>query len=90
MTVLRDFLLQVFFHESSSPKLLQIMLGSFKIFLKIHGDIRTTGSTTPVANLPLVSMTSVANFGAGTTGFVNTGSKLPLVSATPVVNNGIC
>jgi hypothetical protein len=33
-TVSKDFLLQIF-HESSSPKLLKITLGSFQIFEKI-------------------------------------------------------
>ncbi len=36
-TVSRDFLIQVFFHESPSPKPLIIALGSFQIFLKIRG-----------------------------------------------------
>ncbi len=35
-TVSRDFLLQVFFHESPSPKPLKITLGSFQIFSKIR------------------------------------------------------
>jgi hypothetical protein len=78
-----------FFHESPSPKPLIITLGSFRIFLKILGDIRnsrcTTGvndtggelppvSTTPAANLPPVSTTPAAN--------------LSPVSLTPVANNG--
>jgi hypothetical protein len=33
-TVSQDFLLQVFFHESSSPKPLKVTLGSFQIFSK--------------------------------------------------------
>jgi hypothetical protein len=45
-TVSRDFLLQIFFNESSSPKTLKITLGAFHIFSKICGDIQlrcTTG-----------------------------------------------
>jgi hypothetical protein len=54
-TVSRDFLLQVFLHESSSPKLLKITLGSFqKICSKILRNIRksrfATVSTTSAAN----------------------------------------
>ncbi len=49
----QDFCLR-FFHESSSPKPLKIMLGSFQIFSKILGDIRSQVaplvSTIPVAN----------------------------------------
>jgi hypothetical protein len=40
--VSRDFLLQVFFIESSSPKPLEIILGSFGIFSKIRVDIRNS------------------------------------------------
>ncbi len=47
-TVSRDFLLQVFFHESSYPKPLKIILGSFRIFSKIHGDIRKSKYTTGI------------------------------------------
>jgi hypothetical protein len=53
-TVSRDFLLQVFIHESSSPKPPKI--GSLRIFSNILGDIRKSRcftppvSTTPVAN----------------------------------------
>jgi hypothetical protein len=46
--VSRDFLLQVFFHESSSPKPLKITLVSFKIFSKNHGDICKSRCTTGV------------------------------------------
>jgi hypothetical protein len=52
-----------FFHESSSPKLLKITLGSFRIYSKIRGDIcksaAPTVATTPVPNLPPVSTTPV-------------------------------
>ncbi len=88
-TVSRDFLLQVFFHESPSPKPLIITLGSFQIS-KIHGDIRksrcTTGSTTPVANLPpvpLVLFTPVANWPPVST---IPAAILPPLSTTPVAN----
>jgi hypothetical protein len=84
------FLLQVFFHESPSPKLLIITLGSSRIFSKIRGDIRksncTTGvndtggklplvSTTPAANLPPVSTTPAANFATSSPCLVDTGGK---------------
>ncbi len=100
-TVSRDFLLQVFFHESPSPKPLIITLGSFRIFSKIHGDIRksrcTTGvndtggklppvSTTPAANLPPVSRTPAANFATSSPCVVDTGGKLPPVSTTLAAN----
>ncbi len=41
-------MLQVFFHESPSPKPLKITLGSFQIFSKIRGDIRKSRCTTGV------------------------------------------
>jgi hypothetical protein len=47
-------LLQVFFHESFSPKPLKITLGSFRIFLNFAEIFASQGappvSTTPVAN----------------------------------------
>ncbi len=49
-TVSRDFLLQVFFHESPSPKPLKIKVGSFRIFSKIRGDIRKSRCTTGVSD----------------------------------------
>jgi hypothetical protein len=39
-----------FFHESSFPKSLQITLGSFRIVLKIRGDIRMSMCTTGINN----------------------------------------
>jgi hypothetical protein len=55
------FLLQFFFHETSSPKPLKITLGSFQIFLKF-AEILTSQSAPPVSttlvgNLLAVSMT---------------------------------
>ncbi len=47
-TVSRDFLLLVFFHESVSSKPLIIPLGLFRIFSKIHGDIRSSKFATGV------------------------------------------
>ncbi len=47
-TVRRNFLLQVFFHESVSPKPLIIPLGPFQFFAKIRGDIRSSRCTTGV------------------------------------------
>jgi hypothetical protein len=61
-----------FFHESPSPKPLKITLGSFRIFLKIRGDIRTSRCTTGVNDIGPVSMTPVA--------------ILPPVSTTPAAN----
>ncbi len=56
-TVPRDFLL----HESSSPKPLKITQGSFQRFPKFAEILASQGappvSTTPEANVPLVSMT---------------------------------
>ncbi len=37
-----------FFHESVSPKPLSIPLGSFRIFSKIRGDIRSSRLTTGI------------------------------------------
>jgi hypothetical protein len=49
--VSQDFLLQVFFHESPSPKPLKITLKSFRIFLKIRRDIRKSRCTTGVNDI---------------------------------------
>jgi hypothetical protein len=62
-TVSRDFLLQVFFHESPSTKPLIITLGSFRIFSKIRGD------------LPPVSTTLAANFATNSPCVVDTGGN---------------
>jgi hypothetical protein len=46
-----------FFHESSSPKPLEMALGKFHIFSKIRGDIcksRYTIGLNDTANFPLV------------------------------------
>ncbi len=55
-TVPRDYLLLVFFRESSFPKPLIIALGSFNFFLKFAEIFAIQGalpvSTTPAANLP--------------------------------------
>jgi hypothetical protein len=77
-----------FFHESVSPQHQSIPLGPFQKFLKTLEDIRksrcTTGvndtesiivSTTPAANLPPVSTTSVANFATSFASVVDTGGK---------------
>jgi hypothetical protein len=47
-TVSRDFLLLVFFMNQFPPKPLIIPLGSFRIFSKIHGDIRSSRFATGV------------------------------------------
>jgi hypothetical protein len=51
-TVSRDFLLQGFYHESSSSMPLKIILGSFSIFSKIRGDIQIlkSGCNTSINN----------------------------------------
>jgi hypothetical protein len=48
MTVPRDFSLQVFFHESSSPKPLIISLASFQILFENSIGIRSSRCTTGV------------------------------------------
>jgi hypothetical protein len=48
-----------FFHESSSPELLKIALGQFKIFGKIRGDIRKSSYTiglNDTINFPMVPL----------------------------------
>ncbi len=47
-TVSRDFLLLVFFMNQFPPKPLIIPIGPFRIFSKIHGDIRSSRCTTGV------------------------------------------
>ncbi len=49
-TVSRDYLLLVFFHESVSPQPQSILLGPFRIFSKIRGDIRSSMLTTGVVD----------------------------------------
>ncbi len=53
------------FHESSSPKPLEIKLGSFQNFSKLAEIFASQGttplSTIPATSLPLVSTTPVAN-----------------------------
>ncbi len=57
-----------FFHESVSPKPLSIPLGPFRIFSKIHGDIRSS-------RLPPVSTTLAILVVKFATGVVDTGGK---------------
>jgi hypothetical protein len=59
-TVSRDILLQVFF-EASSPKPPENSIGVTSNFFR--GSRCTDGIKNTVANLPLVSMTPVANSG---------------------------
>jgi hypothetical protein len=66
-TVSRDFLLQVFFHESSSPKPLKVTLGSLQLLQKFAEIFASQG-----ANLQPVLTT---NFATGTAGVVDTGGK---------------
>jgi hypothetical protein len=78
-TVSRDFLLQVFFNESPSPKPLKITLGSFQIFInsrrysqvKVHHRYQRPWLQI-LPPVPLVLLTPVTN--------------LPLVSTTLVAN----
>jgi hypothetical protein len=65
-------LLQVFFHESSSPKPLKITLGSFKFFLKIRGDILKSRCTTGIND-------TGGKFATGISGISDTVVKLPPV-----------
>jgi hypothetical protein len=74
-TVSRDFLI-LFFYESVSPQPQSIPLGPFRIFSKIHGDIRKSRCTTGVNDTG----------GKFATGVNDTGGKLPPVSTTPAAN----
>jgi hypothetical protein len=71
--VLRDFLFQVVFHESSSPKPLKISLGSFRFLSKEIADIRRYSQ---VKVHPRVSTTPAADYATSTAaGVVDTGDK---------------
>ena len=75
-TVSRDFLLQVFFHESPSPKPLIITLGTFRIFSKIIGDIRKSRCTTGVNDTGGKFATGINDTGGKfATGVIDTGGK---------------
>ncbi len=102
-TVLRDFLLLVFFMNQFPPSPRVFHLDRFKFFRKFAEIFASQGappvSTTTVANLPPVSATPVANFsiifasdvdtsGKFSTGVNDAGGKLPPVSTTSVANNG--
>ncbi len=66
-----------FFHESSSPKPLKIMLESFKIFTKIRRDIRKSRYTTSINNTCGKFATSVSyTSGKFATGVNDNGGKL--------------
>ncbi len=66
-----------FFHESSSPKPLKIMLESFKIFTKIRRDIRKSGYTTGINNTCGKFATRVSyTSGKFATGVNDNGGKL--------------
>jgi hypothetical protein len=75
-TVSQDFLLQVFFHESSFPKPLRIKLGPFQFFSKICGDIRKSRYTT--------SINHNINFPTGTAGVVDTSGKFAEVGGPQI------
>jgi hypothetical protein len=75
-TVSQKFLLQVFFHESPSPKPLKITLGSFRSFSKFLRDIRKLRFTTGVNDTS----------GKFSTNVHDTVAKLPPVSMTPAAN----
>jgi hypothetical protein len=66
-----------FFHETSSPKPLNITLGPFQIVLKICGDICSAppASTTPAVNVPTCADRVVDTNGKFITGVNNTGGK---------------
>jgi hypothetical protein len=61
VTVARDFLLLVFFHQSVSPQPQSIPLGPFQIFSKIRGDIRKSRCTTGINDTGGKFATSFAN-----------------------------
>jgi hypothetical protein len=92
-TVSQDFLLQVFIHESTSPKPPKITLGSFRIFLKIRRDICKWRCITGVNYTGGKFATSISHTGGKfchqycTAGVVNTGGKFATVSTIPVENN---
>jgi hypothetical protein len=75
-TVSQDFLLQVFFHESSFPKPLRINLGPFHFFSKIPRDICKSRYTT--------SINDTVNFPTGTAGVVDTGGKFAEVGGPQI------
>jgi hypothetical protein len=88
--VSQDFLLQVFIHESTSPKPPKITLGSFQIFFKIHirkwrcttgvnytgGKVATSINDTGGQILPQVLLVLLIPV-----------AKLPPASTIPVENN---
>ncbi len=55
---LRVFLLQIFFHESSYPKPLDITKGSFRIFRKFAETFANQGEQS-VSTIPAVNLTPV-------------------------------
>jgi hypothetical protein len=84
--VSRDFLLQVFFHESPSTNPLKITSGQFRFFSKIHGDIRKSRCTTGVNDTGGKFATGIYTGGKIAAGIIDTGGKLPPVSTTPAAN----
>jgi hypothetical protein len=81
-TLSRDFFASGFFHESSSPKPLEVTLGSFRIFLKIRLDIRNSTCTTGIND-------TGDKFAIGTVGVVDTGGKVTTgVNDTLMAKNG--
>ncbi len=90
-----------FFQESSSLKPLKITLGSFRIFLKICGDIRKSRCTTGInytgskfATGTTCVVDTSGRFASGVndtrskfvTGVNDTGGKLPPVTMTQAAN----
>ncbi len=75
----RDFLLQVFFHKSVSPKPLNVPFGTFRIFSKIRRDIRSSRLTSGINDTGgkfATSFTSVDDTGGKFATSVNdTGGK---------------
>ncbi len=65
-----DFLLQVFFHESPSPKPLKITLGTFRIFGKFAEIFASQGA-------PPINYTS-GNFATGTAALVHLKLRISL------------
>jgi hypothetical protein len=87
----RELFASGFFHESSSPTPLKILLGTFQIFFsKIHIDIHKSRCTTGINDTDgkfAIDTTGAADTGGKFDIGVNfTSGKMPQVSMTPVEN----
>ncbi len=76
----RNFFLQIFFHESSSPKPLKITLGSFENFWKIRKLRWTTGINDTCGKFWATSSAGVVDTGGKFVPGANyTGSKFATI-----------